>query len=1001
MTRTIWILIALVSAIAFAGPTPKTPARPMPTPAEQQQINDLQKQMYELQGKGAYLPATKLAKQLVDLEKKIYGDDSQQVRMRKQALAGMTSASGDYAGALVIDKDILASAERSAGPDSRDVQTALMGVSGMLWAQNNLDEAEPYVQRALALTKKLDGEKSLMYAGQLTTYAALLQMHNEYSSSERLYEQALAVQESLAKSKNDLSLLGPIQQLASIYWQTNQPVKAKALYDRAIAIVTNAPDVNVQTHASTLWSIAMSYHYGGRDDLAKPLFDQSIALYTKEVARLDKDKPDDPMLPVILGQLGYNYRQIDDLANAEKVFKRVIAIDEKSRGYSGYEGVLAEIVRANGHPKQALDLYEKAEQQMAKISPLSGRAYDTTIADVLRELGEYKRAEKLLLDYRVYAEKTYGKRHPMYGMLEHSLASLYMASGETAKAEQTLASSLEIAEKELVNVLRTGTESDHAIYFSKNNYQLDLAVNFGLTYAPKSTIAARLGMTTLLRRKGRVLDAAAASMATIRSKLSPADKKLLDDLASARAQLAKLTVAGPAATGPDDYAKSIVTLEDQIQKLEIEVGKKSAAYRATSMPIELAPIQKLMPKDAKLVELVNFQPYDPKSPYRINPILPPRRYAAYVLAGKGDPALIDLGPASVIDEAVEKFRKAVSNPKNTKVGDLGNALYKLTIGKLAPALGTTTDVLLAPDGTLNVVPFSALVDDNGKLLLDTFTFTYLTSGRDLLRLAIKSKAQGGGVIFADPAFDATQAAPGAEGSRGARAADLSGLMWPQLPGTGQEADEVEKTFTGLTEYRGAKATEGALKALHGPKILHLATHGFFLNDEPPKKSRGAEQQATPVAIPLPGQSVAPQSGAENPLLRSGLALAGANKLSSGEEDGILTSMEASGLDLWGTKLVVLSACDTGNGKVTNGEGVYGLRRALVIAGAEGLVMSLWQVDDLATRDLMAGYYTRLKAGKPRSSALRDVQREIAGRDKYKHPYYWAAFVAEGDNSPIN
>ena len=1001
MTRTIWILIALVSAIAFGGPAAKPPKPATPTPAEQQQINDLQKQMYELQGKGAYVPATKLAKQLVEIERKIYGDDSQQVRMRKQALSGMASAGGDYATALAIDRDVLASAERSTGPESRDVLTALMGVSGMLWAQNNLDEAEPYIQREVALAKKLDGEKSIMYTSLLTMYAGLLQMHNEYSSSERLYEQALALQEGMAKSKTDLSLLGPIQQLASIYWQTNQQAKAKALYDREIALVSSAPDVNVQTHASTLWSIAMSYHYGGRDDLAKPLFDQSIALYTKEIARLDKDKPDDPMLPVMLGQLGYNYRQIDDLANAEKVFKRVIAIDEKSRGYSGYEGTLAEIVRANGHPKQALDLYEKAEQQMAKLSPLSARAYDTTIADVLRELGDYKRAEKLLLDYRVYAEKTFGKRHPMYGMLEHSLASLYMASGEIPKAEQTLATSLEIAEKELVNVLRTGTESDHAIYFSKNNYQLDLAVNFGLTYAPHSAVAARLGLTTLLRRKGRVLDAAAASMATIRSKLSPADKKLLDDLASARAQLAKLTVAGPTATGPDDYAKSIAQLEDQIQKLEIDVGKKSAAYRATSLPIELAPIQKLLPKDAKLVELVNFQPYDPKAPYRINPILPPRRYAAYVLAGKGDPALIDLGPASVIDDAVEKFRKAVSNPRSTKVGDLGNALYKLTIGKLMPALGSTTDVLLAPDGTLNVVPFSALVDDQGKLLLETYTFTYLTSGRDLLRLALKSKAQGGGVIFADPAFDATQAAPGAaQGSRGARAADLSGLMWPQLPGTGQEADEVEKTFSGLQEYRGAKATEGALKALHGPKILHLATHGFFLNDEPPKKSRGAEG-AAPVAMPMPGQSVAPQSGAENPLLRSGLALAGANKLSSGDEDGILTSMEASGLDLWGTKLVVLSACDTGNGKVTNGEGVYGLRRALVIAGAEGLVMSLWQVDDLATRDLMAGYYARLKAGKARSSALRDVQREIAGRVKYKHPYYWAAFVAEGDNSPIN
>ncbi len=112
-------------------------------------------------------------------------------------------------------------------------------------------------------------------------------------------------------------------------------------------------------------------------------------------------------------------------------------------------------------------------------------------------------------------------------------------------------------------------------------------------------------------------------------------------------------------------------------------------------------------------------------------------------------------------------------------------------------------------------------------------------------------------------------------------------------------------------------------------------------------------------------------------------------------------MEASGLDLWGSKLVVLSACDTRNGKVTDGEGVYVLRRALVIAGAEGLVMSLWQVDDFATRDLMAGYYARLKAGKPRSDALRDIQKEISANPTYQHPYYWAAFVAAGDNSPIN
>jgi len=996
MRATAIVVLVIASAIAFAGPTPKK-APPggatTPTPAQQAELTKLEKELTDLQIKQATFAASKAARKLYLATKQIFGENAQQTIMRKQVLAGMLSATGDYTEAEVIYREILAQAEKEHGPDSREVLWAIGPVQSMMWVQNRLDEAEPLVLRQLALTKKLEGEKSQAYAGVLSSYATLLNMRNEYSSAQRLYEQVLQIQESLAKSKDDMALLGPVQVLASVYWQTNQRPKAMKLYDRAIAIASNAPGATVMTTASTMWSVAAMYHYGNRDDLATPITKKVIDMFTKEVARLEQDKPDDPMLSGMLGQLAYTYRQINDLPNAEKALEKAVAIDTKRMGFSGWSGSLAEILRGSGKPKQALAIYEALKADLVKKSPQTAQVYDSTIADVLRELGDYKRAESLLAAYRAYAEKTYGKRHPMYGMTGMTMSYIFMASGNIAQAEKLLTESLDIAEKDLTNVLKTGTESDHAVYFSRNGYQLDTAINFGITYAPKNPSVAKLGLTTLLRRKGRVLDAAAASMATIRSKLSADDKKLLDDLASARTKLAKLTVAGPSATGGDDYAKEVAVLEDQIQKLEIEVGKKSAAYRAVSQPIELAAIQKLVPKDSRLVEIVNFQPYDPKGPYRINPVLAPRHYAAFVLAHAGDPTLVDLGPAQAIDDAIEKFRKAVSNPKNTKVGDLGHALYTLTLAKLVPALGNATDILIAPDGNLNVVPFSALVDDSGELLIKKYTFTYLTSGRDLLRLAVRSKAQGGGVIFADPSFDSAAPPPGGKPqdatSRGRRSADLSSLMWPQLPGTGQEADEVEKTWTGFTEYRGAKATEGALKALHGPKILHLATHGFFLTDEaaPKGDDRGGANQ------PVVGSY-------ENPLLRSGLAFAGANKLSSGDEDGILTAMEASGLDLWGTKLVVLSACETGNGKVTNGEGVYGLRRALVIAGAEGLVMSLWQVDDLATRDLMAGYYGRLKAGKPRSSALRDIQLEILGRDKYKHPYYWAAFLAAGDNTPL-
>ncbi len=247
-------------------------------------------------------------------------------------------------------------------------------------------------------------------------------------------------------------------------------------------------------------------------------------------------------------------------------------------------------------------------------------------------------------------------------------------------------------------------------------------------------------------------------------------------------------------------------------------------------------------------------------------------------------------------------------------------------------------------------------------------------------------------------------------------------------------------------FTGPQATEAALKQVSGPRILHVATHGFFLPDilRANAGSTGAR------SVELVSSEQMQTAHQENPLLRSGLALAGVNQRQSGAgEDGVLTALEATGLDLWGTKLVVLSACETGLGEVKNGEGVYGLRRALVLAGSESQVMSLWQVSDAATRDLMAAYYERLQVGEGRTEALRQVQllmitsgtpetdgrRQTAGgrlqeqtagagtttaprtapdtasgqqrglgierrqktlNEDRSHPFYWASFIQSGD-----
>lgn len=275
--------------------------------------------------------------------------------------------------------------------------------------------------------------------------------------------------------------------------------------------------------------------------------------------------------------------------------------------------------------------------------------------------------------------------------------------------------------------------------------------------------------------------------------------------------------------------------------------------------------------------------------------------------------------------------------------------------------------------------------------------------------------------MANPDFDdtgnkSTSLPPREEPAMPERSRDPSIDFFRPLPGAAQEADRIASLLRDASPLKMGQATEQALREAKSPSILHLATHGFFLADQ--QQSRSMNRLASAGGTSWPDINMT----AENPLLRSGLAFAGANRQRSGNNDGLLTALEATSLYLSGTKLVVLSACDTGIGQVENGEGVYGLRRAFALAGAQSVVMSLWKVDDEVTRDLMVAYYQLLKEGMGRNEALRRVQLNlIEGKNPdgsprkarqggcssqsaivldLRHPYYWASFVHSGDWSAL-
>jgi CHAT domain-containing protein len=437
------------------------------------------------------------------------------------------------------------------------------------------------------------------------------------------------------------------------------------------------------------------------------------------------------------------------------------------------------------------------------------------------------------------------------------------------------------------------------------------------------------------------------------------------------------------------------------------------------------------------VDIARFRPRDfafaAREGERFEPYGAPR-YVAWIVppAGRGGIRVVDLGEAAGIDALVAEYRdriEAAKGPEDT-IRKLGEAAAQAELAVVAAPLAKRTiepllaaakealgkdpeELVISPDGPLWLVPFAALVLADGRFAVEAVAIRHVTSGRDLVakRAAPAADATSGlgrPLIMAAPNFDSPStgkaaAAPAADRSL-ARPARPSRRLPPvkPLPGTLEEArsvaDAVRQIATTPPEIVVAdEATETRFKAARRPALAVLATHGFFLDKQEFDPDALAIQQAGA------GRGLVDTQGdeVENPLTRCGLMFAGCNRApAAGDgEDGVLTGLEILGCDLRGTRLVVLSACQTGLGKVESGEGVAGLRQAFQLAGAETVVSTLWSVPDKETAQLSNAMFTALAEGETAAQAVRRAQLAvIRSRTELleaSHPYYWAAFTTTG------
>jgi CHAT domain-containing protein len=754
--------------------------------------------------------------------------------------------------------------------------------------------------------------------------------------------------------------------------------KAEPLYQRSLAIREKVLGQEHPDVALSLNNLANLYQNMGNYQKAEPLYQRSLAIWEKV---LGQEHPD---VALSLNNLALLYKEMDNYQKAEPLYQRSLAILEKVLGQE--------------HPLVATSL--------------------NNLAVLYKEMGNYQKAKPLYQRSLAILEKVLGLEHPLVATSLNNLALLYQAQGDIARALEFLNRGTSIEESNLDLIFTIGSEAQKSAYIATLFRTTNATVSLHVQAAPNNPQATRLALTTVLQRKGRVLDALIESLQTLRQNLKPEDQTLLDQLATTRSRLSALIFKQVDNKQHDQYRQQVGTLKAQADELEATLSRRSAFFRKASQPVTIEAVQQLIPADAALVELVLYKPFNPKATKPDERWGSPR-YVAYVLHSQGEAKWVDLGEAQPINQAVADFRKALQSD-SSDIQPVARALDAKLMQPIRKLLGNTRKVLLSPDSQLNLIPFAALVDENNRYLVENYSINYLSSGRDLLRLQNHAQSRSESVIVANPDYDKpgdpasvaiirrgepSQIAAAQPVNLSTKPAETRGVFdsdrtqqveFSPLANTAAEAKAISPMLPGVTLLTGSMATENAIKQLQAPKILHIATHGFFLQDVPevaPPDFSGTIFQGTRSAIP----NIRP---AENPLLRSGLALAGANPRQSGNEDGILTALEAAGLNLSGTKLLVLSACKTGLGDVQNGEGVYGLRRAFAIAGAESQLMSLWAVNDYKTNKLMVDYYQRLKNNVGRSEALRQTQLDMLQKPESQHPYYWAAFIPSGDWTPM-
>jgi CHAT domain-containing protein/tetratricopeptide (TPR) repeat protein len=881
--------------------------------------------------------------------------------------------------------------------------------------------AKPHLDQAFEATKLAFGESSLKYAVQLSTMADWNTRQGDMTTGVRLHEQATAIYRHRYGQEHPNYAFN-LCSLSSLYHAMRWNAKAEAALREAEAIFKAKLGEQNATYRECLNSLGVALAHSEKWSEAEQCLQRSLHLaadahgprsaeYAAGLHNFIVLLPH--MSPSSLIRVLAEFIQTDEMRpTLQATFDQYLTLMSK-----GFEGIQLAFLEKIAAIERDAGMSDSANFAMTLFS--LGQGY---------RLENLEKAEECLREALRLQRKHQAHSHSQLILHLSALADLCAAIGKTREALSLMTEAAEVEDRMASQVFVTGSEAERTQYVLALRRSFYVFLSLVLEFFQNAEDAVESAFELTLRRKALGSETLSAQREAILSGKYPQLAPCLTEWRDLRAQIARLTLSGPEAHGEEWHRERLAELFRRKETLESGLARQIPEM-GLSKRLEAADrfaVWNALPQDAALVELVLLERFD----FTVSPSgnqWKEGRYVAFVCA-KAEPVtvtMLDIGPSDIVDSLLAEFRSATTGPERARhfgdlVGQPGNTeksasesgakLRQIVFDPLSSLLMGASKLFIATDGNLTRLPFGALPIADGYLI-DHYEINYLNSGRDLLRGGESQvPCSFKPVVVADPDFDLASdciPVPKSMGSETEVVRNLarSGIRFTRLPGTRAEGEEVGRLLQ-VTPLVEKQALKGTIRKTVSPKILHIATHGFFrasCEGDAKDSSEGELGNCGPIlATRAKGYFT---TRIQNPLLRAGLAVAGANRTLAGEgglpteaEDGILTAEDVALMDLSGTELVVLSACETGLGDVLAGEGVYGLQRAVGAAGAKTLVMSLWKVPDQQTRELIVKFYRGLLTGLPRGAALREAQRAMMVR--YRNPYYWGAFVCHGDDSPI-